>query len=188
MHAKSLGNLARTGCATALVLLSACSSTPLPPPQATTQPATPVTPAPPPTEPAGKPPVDATPATNSVLPAYLDSANALSTQRSVYFDFDQSVLKPEGERLLEIHGKYLASHPSVSIRVEGNTDEQGGSEYNLSLGQRRADVVVRTLKILGVSDAQMEAVSFGKEKPRALGHDEASHAENRRADLDYPRQ
>lgn len=186
MHIKSLGSLARTGCATALVLLSACSSKPLLPPVAAMPPAKPVSPAPPPPASTGKPVAQATPVVKSVLPPYLDPSNALSTQRSVFFDFDQSVLKPEGQRLLEMHGRYLASHPEVTIRVEGNTDEQGGAEYNLALGQKRADVVVKTLKILGVSDAQMEAVSFGKEKPRALGHDEESHAENRRADLDYP--
>jgi peptidoglycan-associated lipoprotein len=106
----------------------------------------------------------------------------------VYFEFDQYVLKPEGQRLLEMHGKYLATHPGVSIKVEGNTDELGGAEYNLALGQKRAQAVVKTLKVFGATDAQMEAVSFGKEKPKAAGHDEAARAQNRRADLDYPRQ
>jgi peptidoglycan-associated lipoprotein len=74
----------------------------------------------------------------------------------------------------------------VSIKIEGNTDERGGAEYNLALGQKRAEAVSRALKIFGVKDAQMEAVSFGKEKPKVLGHDDASYAQNRRADLDYP--
>jgi peptidoglycan-associated lipoprotein len=133
-----------------------------------------------------KPP-QAQPVSQSAVPAYLDPANALSTQRSVYFDFDQYVVKPDGQRLLETHGKYLAAHPGVAIKVEGNTDEQGGAEYNLALGQKRAQAVVTVLKTYGVKDAQMEAVSFGKEKPKAVGHDDASRSQNRRADLDYPR-
>ena len=79
-----------------------------------------------------------------------------------------------------------SAEPAVSIKIEGNTDERGGAEYNLALGQKRAEAVSRALKIFGVKDAQMEAVSFGKEKPKVLGHDDASYAQNRRADLDYP--
>ena len=120
------------------------------------------------------------------LPAYLDPANPISHERSVYFDFDQYTVKPEGEKLLALHGSYLAAHPEVSIKVEGNTDELGGAEYNLALGQRRAQAVVKILKLSGVRDAQMEAISFGREKPKAAGHDEASRAQNRRVDLNYP--
>ena len=117
---------------------------------------------------------------------YLDPNNPLAKQRSVYFDFDKSEVKPEGLPVLELHGKFLAANPSVSIKVEGNADERGGAEYNLALGQKRADAVVKVLKSFGVKDSQLEAISYGKEKPKALGHDEASHAENRRADLAYP--
>jgi peptidoglycan-associated lipoprotein len=85
-----------------------------------------------------------------------------------------------------LHGKFLASHPLLAIKIEGNADERGGAEYNLALGQKRAEAVSKALKIFGVKDSQMEAVSFGKEKPKALGHEEASYAQNRRADLDYP--
>lgn len=84
-----------------------------------------------------------------------------------------------------MHEKYLASHPSIAIKVQGNTDEQGGVEYNLTLGQKRAEAVSKALKIYGVKESQLEAVSFGEEKPKATGHDEASRAENRRADLTY---
>jgi peptidoglycan-associated lipoprotein len=178
-----LACVSRTACVSAAVLLGACSSTPVMPPVATTEPARPVAPAVP--TPTDRPAAETAPVVKPVLPPYLDPANPLSKQRSVYFDFDQSSIKPEGRQVLEMHGKYLAAHSNVTIRVEGNTDEQGGSEYNLALGQKRAEAVVNTLKVLGVSDAQMEAVSFGKEKPVALGHDEESHAENRRADLDY---
>ena len=74
----------------------------------------------------------------------------------------------------------------MAVRIEGNTDERGGAEYNLALGQRRADAVARALRIFGVRDSQMETVSWGKEKPVAQGHDEASWAQNRRADVVYP--
>ena len=178
-----VNRLALVGSMATAILLGACSSTPV----------APVAPAP--AAPAAKPapapvpaPQAATPApvTKAELAAYLDPANPLSKEKSVYFDFDQYAVKPEGQRVLEMHGKFLASHADVKIKVEGNTDEQGGAEYNLALGQRRADAVGRALKVYGVKDAQMEAVSFGKEKPKATGHDEQSHAQNRRVDLDYP--
>ena len=87
---------------------------------------------------------------------------------------------------MELHGKYLAAHPNLAIKVQGNSDEQGGTEYNLALGQKRAEAVSKALKIYGVKEAQLESVSFGEEKPKAPGHDEASHAQNRRVDLAYP--
>ena len=120
------------------------------------------------------------------LPAYLDPKNAISTQRSVYFDYDNFAVKPEFAHMLEMHGKFLAANAKVSIRVQGNADERGSAEYNLALGQKRADAVVRALKIYGVKDSQMESVSFGREKPKALGHDESAWAQNRRVDLEYP--
>ncbi|NLZ42354.1 MAG: peptidoglycan-associated lipoprotein Pal, partial [Comamonadaceae bacterium] len=107
---------------------------------------------------------------------------------SIYFDFDQYTVKPQYTALVERQGKYLAGQPALAIRVEGNCDERGSSAYNLALGQRRADAVVRALKIYGVRDAQMEAISWGKDKPVATGHDEAAWALNRRVDLQYPKQ
>jgi len=120
------------------------------------------------------------------LPPYLDPASLLNQKRSIYFGFDQYTVKPEFSSMLELHGKYLAANPQIVIKVQGNTDEKGGAEYNLALGQKRAEAVVKMLKIYGVKDSQLEAVSFGKEKPKALGHDDAAHAQNRRADLAYP--
>lgn len=122
------------------------------------------------------------------LPAYLDANSPIAINRSVYFDFDAYLVKKEYDNMLEQHGKYLASHPSVAIKIEGNTDDRGGAEYNLALGQKRAEVTRRALMVYGAKAAQMEAVSWGKEKPKATGHDEASWKENRRADLDYPKQ
>ena len=88
--------------------------------------------------------------------------------------------------MLELHGRYLSGNPTLSIRVEGNADERGSTEYNLALGQKRAEAVVRALKVYGVKDSQVEAISWGKEKPKAMGHDEAAWAQNRRVDLAYP--
>jgi peptidoglycan-associated lipoprotein len=125
-------------------------------------------------------------AVTPVVADHLNPQSLISKERSVYFDFDQFVIKANDGPLIERQGKYLASKPELAIRVEGNADERGGREYNLALGQKRADAVVRALKVYGVGDKQLEAVSFGKEKPQALGHDEAAWAQNRRVDLAYP--
>jgi peptidoglycan-associated lipoprotein len=122
----------------------------------------------------------------STLPPYLDPASQLSFKRSVYFEYDNFTIKPDYSAMLEMHGKYLAANPKLSIRVEGNADERGSKEYNLALGQKRAESVVRTLKVYGVRENQMEAVSWGEEKPQAQGHDEAAFSQNRRVDLGYP--
>jgi peptidoglycan-associated lipoprotein len=168
---------------TAALFISACST---PMPVATT-----AAPAAPAQAPAAAPAVPAKPAMTAPVAAapvapYLDPQNPLSQKRSVYFDFDQFVVKNEYMSVLENHGKFLSSNPKVSVRIEGNADEKGSSEYNLALGQKRAEAVAKALKIMGVKDAQMEAVSLGEEKPKATGHDEASHAQNRRADIAYP--
>ena len=164
------------------IFLGACSSTPVAPPAPKAEAPAPV---PAPVASVAKPAVPVPVAPVAIAP-YLDPSNAMSQKRSVYFDFDQYALKPEYMPVLEMHGKYLSTHPNFSIKVEGNTDEQGGAEYNLALGQKRAQAVVNALKIYGVKDSQMEAISFGKEKPKALGHDDAARAQNRRADLAYP--
>ena len=105
--------------------------------------------------------------------------------RVIYFDYDSYIIKPEFQSAIEAHAKYLAANKSRGLSIEGNTDERGGREYNLALGQKRAEAVRRGLGLLGVTDAQVEAVSFGKEKPAAIGNDEASLAKNRRAELNY---
>jgi peptidoglycan-associated lipoprotein len=103
----------------------------------------------------------------------------------VYFDYDSFVLKDEFRPVVEAHAKYLNANRSRKVIVQGNTDERGSREYNLALGQKRAEVVRKSLLTLGVSDAQIEAVSLGEEKPKSQGLDEAAFAENRRADLAY---
>ncbi|CAM4033598.1 peptidoglycan-associated lipoprotein Pal [Bordetella tumulicola] len=111
----------------------------------------------------------------------------LAQQRSVYFDFDSYSVPEQYRSLVETHAGYLASHQQQRVQIQGNTDERGGAEYNLALGQRRADAVRRTMTLLGATDAQIETISFGKEKPRATGSSEADYAENRRADIEYQR-
>ena len=115
----------------------------------------------------------------------LNNPNSPLAKRSVYFDFDSYSVKDDYQSLLQAHAQYLKTHPQRHVLIQGNTDERGSSEYNLALGQKRAEAVRRVLALDGVGDSQMEAVSLGKEKPVALGHDEASWAQNRRADLVY---
>jgi len=113
-----------------------------------------------------------------------DPSNILS-KRSIYFDYDQYTVKEEYRSLVEAHGKFLASNPDRKVIIQGNTDERGGSEYNLALGQKRAEAVRRAMALAGARDSQMEAISFGKEKPKASGSDESAWMENRRADIVY---
>ena len=104
-------------------------------------------------------------------------------KRSVYYEFDRYDVKPEYRGLVEGHARWLRENPRARLTIEGNTDERGSREYNVALGQRRAESVTRMMMTMGVKPEQIEAVSFGKEKPRATGHDEASLAENRRSDF-----
>ena len=122
----------------------------------------------------------------AVVADHLNPNSLISKERSVYFDFDQFTIKASEAGVVERQGKYLASKPGLNIRAEGNADERGGREYNLALGQKRAEAVARALKAYGVKDSQVEPVSFGSEKPKAQGHDEAAWAQNRRVDLAYP--
>ncbi len=115
----------------------------------------------------------------------LNDPNSPLAKRSVYFDFDSYSVKPEYQSMLGEHAKYLGGNKGRKILIQGNTDERGTSEYNLALGQKRAEAVRRSLATMGVPDNQMEAVSLGKEKPKATGHDDAAWAENRRADINY---
>lgn len=177
---------------TVSALFAGCSSTPVTPEPTTTTPVATTT-----TQPATTPSTGAetrtvTPTTSSTatamtaVPAHLDPTSRIATERSVYFDFDKFDIRTEFSALIEAHGKYLAGAPGVSIKVEGHADERGSKEYNLALGQKRAASVVTALKAFGVKDSQAEPVSFGEEKPKATGHDEAAWAQNRRVDLGYP--
>lgn len=106
-----------------------------------------------------------------------------NVSRIVYFDYDSYVIKPEFQAQIDAHARYLKADPKRKAVIEGHTDERGGREYNLALGQKRAESVAKALALLGVNEGQMEPVSFGKERPAAQGSDEAAWAKNRRAEL-----
>jgi peptidoglycan-associated lipoprotein len=174
-------------CAAAALLIAACASTPL-----EEQPAAPVTDAS--SGAAGGKPGDANADPRAVarvdatsskgMDPLNDPASPLS-KRSIYFDFDSFVVKPEFQGTVEAHGKFLVANPARRVTIEGNADDRGSREYNLALGQKRAEAVKSRLRLLGVAESQMETVSFGEEKPMATGADEASWSQNRRADLNY---
>ena len=159
-----------------LAVLSACASQ-VSKPEA----ATPAMPAPPATSQAGGM------QQQNVSGSPLGTARAAIDKRSIYYDFDSYALKPEFKPVVEANAKYLKQHPGASVRIEGNCDERGSTEYNIALGQRRADSVRKMLELTGVSGGQIETASYGEEKPKALGHDERAWAENRRSDFDYLR-
>jgi len=161
--------------------LAGCSSTPVTPPAPAPAPA-PVVQAPAPA-PA---PAPVAQVAKVELPEHLDPKSLISTQRSVYFDYDNFAVKSDYDAMLQRHGAYLVKNAQLAVKVEGNADERGSAEYNLALGQKRAEAVVKALNTYGVRDGQMEAISWGKERPKATGHDEASWAQNRRADIAYP--
>ena len=113
-----------------------------------------------------------------------DPSNILS-KRSIYFEFDSFAVSDQYKSIIEAHAKYLAANRNARVALQGHADERGSREYNIALGQKRADAVKRTMTLLGAQEAQIESVSFGKEKPKNPGHDESAWAENRRADIVY---
>jgi peptidoglycan-associated lipoprotein len=119
------------------------------------------------------------------LPRELTDPKSKLSQRSIYFDLDKYDVKDEYKDLVAAHAKYLAAHKGFKVLLQGNTDERGSREYNLALGQKRAEAVKRSLTLLGVQEGQVESVSLGEEKPKNAGHDESAWSENRRADILY---
>ena len=126
--------------------------------------------------------VSGTPAGSIPASALKDPRNILS-KRSIYFDYDQFTVKDEYKPIVEAHAKYLQANRGARAIIQGNTDERGTREYNIALGQKRADAVKKLMQLLGATEIQIETVSFGKERPRREAHDEASWAENRRSDI-----
>jgi peptidoglycan-associated lipoprotein len=124
-------------------------------------------------------------ATGSAARNPLRDPNNVLSRRSIYFDYDSFVVKDDYRPLVEAHARYLQQNRNARVTVQGNTDERGSREYNIALGQKRADSVKRMMTLLGATESQIETVSFGKEKPRNPGHDEAAYAENRRDDILY---
>jgi peptidoglycan-associated lipoprotein len=121
----------------------------------------------------------------TVDPATVDKAGPQGIAKVILFDYDSYVIKPEYQSAIDAHARFLAASKTRKLAIEGHTDESGGREYNLALGQKRAEAVRRALGLLGVADAQVEAVSFGEEKPADPASNEAAYAKNRRAELNY---
>lgn len=115
----------------------------------------------------------------------LDDANSILSKRSAFFDFDKSVIKADDKPMVQAHGQYLKEHAARKVVVEGNCDERGSSEYNLALGNRRAEAVKKMMVVSGAASGQVSTISYGEEKPRATGHNEAAWSQNRRADIAY---
>lgn len=105
--------------------------------------------------------------------------------RVVFFDYDSYIIKPEYQSVVDNQARYLKTDKGRKAMIEGHTDERGGREYNLALGQKRSEAVRRALTLLGVSDSQIEAISYGKEKPAVAGNDEDAFSKNRRAEIAY---
>jgi peptidoglycan-associated lipoprotein len=161
----------------AAAALAACSSTPLDTkaPVTTAQPSVP----------AGSSSGAATSSVATVTIDPLDDPKGALAGRSIYFAYDDFSVDPKYQPLIQAHGQYVGAHGAAQIRIEGNTDERGSREYNLSLGDKRAQIVAKQLVLMGAKQSQIEAVSYGEERPKAEGHDEAAWAENRRADIRY---
>ncbi len=109
----------------------------------------------------------------------------LLAKRTIYFDFDSSEIRGEGTEIVAAHAKYLASRGGMKVRLEGHTDERGSREYNIGLGERRAQAVRRALLLQGATESQLSTVSYGEERPAAAGSDEAAWAKNRRVEIVY---
>jgi len=136
-----------------------------------------------PVKPGGVARVDLT-AKSAVMSPLTDPASILS-RRSIYYDLDSFDVKDEYKGLIEAHARYLRDNAKAKVLIQGNTDERGSREYNVGLGQRRADGVKRMLLLLGAKEDQVESVSLGEEKPKSEGHDEAAWSRNRRSDILY---
>ena len=132
----------------------------------------------------------ATAAVNTAIPAQvsgddLNNPNSILAKRSVYYPLDVAEVQDADKPVVQAHAKYLGEHANRAVRLEGNCDERGSNEYNLALGQRRADGVKKMLELGGAKSAQLNSVSYGEEKAVAMGHDEAAWAQNRRTDINY---
>jgi peptidoglycan-associated lipoprotein len=166
-------------------LLAACSSTKDATPDVKVEDRTPVT--------AGTGSTGTTPTTQGTQPTGvtgtkldpLKDPNSPLSKRVIYFDYDKDVVKPEFTALIQAHAAYLSQNRNRKVRLEGHADERGSREYNMALGQRRSDAVRRATTVLGVGNERIETISFGEDKPKAAGHDEAAWAQNRRVEIVY---
>lgn len=170
---------ARASALAASLLLVACSSTPIAEapvgsPAAASAPGTSL----------AAPAQSSVPSVRAAIPA-ADAAGPAAAARVLYFDYDSSAIRPEFQPAIDAHARWLAARQDRRMTIAGHTDERGGREYNLALGQQRAESVRRALQLLGVRGAQVETISYGEEKPAAAGQEETAWARNRRADLSY---
>jgi len=173
------------------LLMGACSSTPskeqegAPVVDAVQRPIT--TPKQPPVQVVQSPvtPAVIEPPTQLTGPASLKDPKNILSKRVIYFDYDSNLVKEEFRPLVAAHAKYVSQDAKAKMIIQGNTDERGGREYNLALGQRRADSVKQMMSVLGAEGARVETVSFGQEKPRVEGRTEEAFAQNRRAEIVY---
>jgi len=163
-------------------LLAACASKKPAEPLAAVPEATPATA--PATAPVAAEPQAVEPVARTAVDPLNDPDNILF-KRSVHYPFDVSAVQDADKPLVRAHAQYLAEHSDRNVRLEGNCDERGSNEYNLALGQRRADGVMKMLELGGAKTGQLESVSYGEEKPRGFGHSEVSWWQNRRTDIRY---
>jgi len=168
--------------AAVLALLAGCASTPKEEPKAAVEDRTPAT------------TVPATPGVSRVapvapkpgeLPNALKDPNNILSKRSLYYDYDKYDVKDEYKPLLQAHARYLAQNRNAKMLIQGNCDERGSREYNIALGQKRADGVKKMLLLMGAQESQVESVSLGEEKPRCTESTEACYSQNRRSDMLY---
>jgi len=139
------------------------------------------------TDPAGGASTSGMPAGDAFKGDPLDNPSSPLATRTIYFDYDSSEIKSDYQESILAHGGYLAEHPDVVLTLEGHTDERGSREYNIGLGEHRAQAVRRLLLFQGASDKQVTVVSYGEEKPVAEGHDELNYGQNRRVEIIYKR-
>lgn len=159
------------------LLLAACSSTPIEDAPVTNRSADAAV--------ASTPPARSTVAPVAARSLAQDATGPSGAARVVYFDYDSSAIRPEFRNLIDTHARYLTSNQERKLTIAGHTDERGGREYNLALGQQRAEAVRRAMQLLGVRAAQVETISFGEEKPVEAAHEEPAWSRNRRAEMSY---
>jgi peptidoglycan-associated lipoprotein len=138
-----------------------------------------------PVRPPPRDPVVTTVKETPIVANPLKDPGSILSKRSIFYDYDSNVVKDEYKPVITAHARFLTLNRNRKIAIQGNTDERGSREYNIALGQRRADGVKQMMVLLGVQEAQIETVSFGEEKPRSQGKDEAAFSENRRSDIVY---
>jgi peptidoglycan-associated lipoprotein len=164
------------------LVMAGCSSVPT---DAGTTDSTASTAAPSTPEPAAEAAPASTQTPAAAATATPEEVSIANVAKVIYFDYDRSVIKPEFRAVVEAHARYLQADRSRQVTIAGHADERGGTEYNIALGQRRADALSRMLVLLGVDPSQIETISYGEEKPAVRGHDESAWSKNRRDEIIY---